>query len=237
MLTFDHVTKSYLGKKALSDVSLTFEAGKAYALAGPNGSGKSTLMKSAAGLVKPGAGAILLDGMKIGPATKARVAYMSTEPFFYDYMKIGTVGAFYADFFADFDKALFATMLRHFELEPEMKVKTLSSGMSAKLKIAATLARRADVVMLDEPLNGVDLIGRDQVKTAILKTADEKRAMIISSHLLDDLEPICDAVVMLKKGVVVLSGDMETLRAERGQSMVDLYKAEFAGQGDESWES
>lgn len=229
MLTFEHVTKSYMGKKALIDVSLTFEPGKTYALAGPNGSGKSTLMKSAAGLVKP-AGTITLNGEPIGKKTKALIAYMSTEPFYYDYMRIDTVKAFYADFYADFDAKRFDMLLKHLELEGGMKVKTLSSGMAAKLKVAATLSRKAQIVMLDEPFNGIDVLGRDQIREAILRTGYEGRTLILSSHLLDELESIVDSAVMIKKGEIVMNGDAETLRAEHGKSIVDLYKEVFAGE-------
>ena len=229
MLTFERVSKAYMGKKALSDINLIFETGKVYALAGPNGSGKSTLMKAAAGLVKPGAGTILLDGEKIGAGTKAKIAYMSTEPFYYDYMKISTVGAFYRDFFKDFDEARFRSLLAYLDLTPELKVKTLSSGMAAKLKVAATLSRRASVVMLDEPLNGIDVLGREQITNAILKTTEENRTLILSSHLLEDLEPLIDSVVLLKKGEVALTGDVESLRQTRGKSVVELYKETFAG--------
>lgn len=235
MLTFERVSKAYMGKKALTDVTLNFETGKVYALAGPNGSGKSTLMKAAAGLVKPSAGTILLNGEHIGPGTKAKIAYMSTETFYYDYMKISTVGAFYRDFFKDFDESRFHSLLSYLELTPDLKVKTLSSGMAAKLKVAATLSRRAEVVMLDEPLNGIDVLGREQITTAILKTAEESRTLILSSHLLEELEPLIDSVVLLKKGEVVLSGDVETIRQERGQSVVELYKETFAGASLE-WE-
>lgn len=235
MLTFDQVTKRYFGKKALSNVSLTFETGKVYALAGPNGSGKSTLMKAAAGLVKPSAGRITFNGGPIGARSKAQIAYMSTEPFYYDYMRIRTVCSFYRDFFPDFDEKRFLSMTEYFELPQDLRIKTLSSGMAAKLKVAATLARRAKVVMLDEPLNGIDVLGREQVTKVILKTAEEERTLILSSHLLEELEPLIDAVVLLKKGEVVLSGDVEALRAERGQSIVALYKEIFAG-AELEWE-
>ena len=156
MLKFEHVTKVYGGKKALNDLSISFQSGHVYALVGPNGSGKSTMMKAAAGLVKVNTGSVTYQDMPIGVESKKHISYMSTEPFYYDYMKIRDVGQFYADFFEDFDESRFASLLQFMQLTPDLKVKALSSGMAAKLKIAATLSRNAEVcitftLMLSEP--------------------------------------------------------------------------------------
>ena len=117
---------------------------------------------------------------------------MSTEPFYYDYMRIRDVKAFHKDFFADFDADLFDRLLTFMELTPDLKIRALSSGMAAKLKIAVTLSRRAEVIMLDEPLNGIDLIGRDQIIHTIIQATGSGATFIISSHLFDELEPIVD---------------------------------------------
>ena len=121
---------------------------------------------------------------------KKYIAYMSTEPFYYDYMRIQDVKTFHKDFFADFDPDLFDRLLTFMELTPDLKMRALSSGMAAKLKIAVTLSRRAEVIMLDEPLNGIDLIGRDQIIHTVIQATGNGATFIISSHLFDELEPL-----------------------------------------------
>ena len=224
MLLFEKAQKGYGMKKALEDINFGFEKGKVYALVGPNGSGKSTLMKTAAGLVKLTSGKCTYNGVEIGAATKSKIAYMCTEPFYYDWMRIVDVKKFYKDFFEDFDTNKFDELLKFMELTPDLKVKRLSSGMAAKLKIAATLARNAEVIMLDEPLNGIDLIGREQIINSIIKATNLETTLIISSHLFDELEPIVDDAVMLKDGKLILAGNLETIRENNGKSIVELYK-------------
>lgn len=229
MLKFEHVTKVYGGKKALNDLTLSFLPGHVYALVGPNGSGKSTMMKVAAGLVKPNSGSATYQEMPIGVESKKHIAYMCTEPFYYDYMKIQDVKQFYADFFADFDKERFDSLLQFMQLTLDMKVRSLSSGMAAKLKIAATLARNADICMLDEPLNGIDRVGRDQIIQSILRAANPNATILISSHLFDELEPIVDHIVMMANGSLILEGELEEIRTRYGKSISDLYREYFSG--------
>ena len=189
---------------------------------------KAPLMKAAAGLVKINGGTLTYKGQPIGTESKKHIAYMSTEPFYYDYMRIRDVKAFHKDFFADFDADLFDRLLTFMELTPDLKVRALSSGMAAKLKIAVTLSRRAEVIMLDEPLNGIDLIGRDQIIHTIIQATGNGATFIISSHLFDELEPIVDNVVMMKGGKVILEGELEAIRAEHGKSISDLYREIYA---------
>ena len=222
------VGKRYMRKQAVKDVSLVLEDGKIYALLGPNGSGKTTFMKMVAGLVKPTSGAIYYNNGDIGVESKKKVAYMSTEPFFYSYMTVKDVGKYYADFFDDFSMKRYEELISRMDLHMEDKAKELSSGLAAKLKIAATLARDAQLYMLDEPLNGVDIIAREQVLHTIVECATEGKTLIISSHLVDELEAIVDSVVFMKQGSVVLSGEAEEVRVERGKSIVDLYKEIYA---------
>jgi ABC-2 type transport system ATP-binding protein len=181
-----------------------------------------------AGLVKPTSGAIYYNNGEIGVESKKKVAYMSTEPFFYSYMTVKDVGKYYADFFDDFSMQRYEELISRMDLHMEDKAKELSSGLAAKLKIAATLARDAQLYMLDEPLNGVDIIAREQVLHTIVECATEGKMLIISSHLVDELEAIVDSVVFMKQGSVVLSGDAEEVREERGKSIVDLYKEIYA---------
>ena len=222
------VGKRYLGKQAVKDVDMVWNDGKIYALLGPNGSGKTTFMKMVAGLVKPTSGELYYNGKKIGVESKGSVAYMSTEPFFYSYMTVKHVGKYYADFFEDFSMVRYEELIARMDLKMTDKAKELSSGLAAKLKIAATLARDAQLYMLDEPLNGIDIIARESVIQTIVEAAEEGKTIVISSHLVDELEPIVDSVVFMKQGGVILSGDAEEIRTERGKSIVDLYKEVYA---------
>lgn len=222
------VGKRYMRKQAVRDVSLVLEDSKIYALLGPNGSGKTTFMKMIAGLVKPTEGLLSYNGEEIGVESKKHVAYMSTEPFFYSYMTVKDVGKYYADFFDDFSMERYEVLISRMDLKMTDKAKELSSGLAAKLKIAATLARDAQMYMLDEPLNGIDIIARETIIQTIVEAAADGKTILISSHLVDELEPIVDSVVFMKAGGVVLSGNAEEIRIERGKSIVDLYKEVYA---------
>ncbi len=228
MVEAKQVEKRYMRKQAVKDVNLVLEDGRVYALLGPNGSGKTTFMKMVAGLVKPTTGLLSYNGSTIGVESKRKVAYMSTEPFFYSYMTVKQVGKYFEDFFEDFSMKRYEELICRMELKMEDKAKELSSGLAAKLKLAATLARDAQLYMLDEPLNGIDIIAREQILQTIVESATEGKTIVISSHLVDELEPIVDSVVFMKQGSVVLSGDAEEVRAERGKSIVDLYKEVYA---------
>ena len=221
MLELQNITKKYITRAALDDVSLRLEAGRTCLLLGPNGSGKTTLMKLVAGLARPTSGVITFEGMPIGKATKNRVAYMPTENYFYNYMSVKDAGKYYADFFADFDPRRFHNLLSAMELEPADHIRQLSSGMAAKLRLALTLGRDAALMMFDEPLNGVDILTRTQVIDAILAGRAAGRSMLISTHLVDELEDVVDDLVFLKHGKLVLAGDKREICHGRG--LKDLY--------------
>lgn len=228
MLKCEHLTRKYLSTTAVSDLTMEIPKGRVYAMLGPNGSGKTTLMKMIAGLVKPTDGTLTFHGEPIGVKSKARVAYMPTEAYFFGYMDGEDVGKYYEDFFADFDRARYREMLEQMQLPPKVKVSKLSSGMMAKLKIAVTLARESELMMLDEPLNGIDIIAREQVIEAIKSRISPERTFLLSSHLVDELEKIVDYAVFMKSGTAVLMGTVDDLRRERGKSLVDLYKEIYA---------
>lgn len=228
MLECAGLKKTYLNKVAVEDITLELEKGKIYALLGPNGSGKTTFMKMVAGLVKPSQGQISYEGMPIGVGSKKEIAYMSTEPYFYSFMTVESVGKYYQDFFEDFDEGRYWKLISDMELNHKDKVNKLSSGMAAKLKLAVTLARKAKLYLLDEPLNGIDLIARERIITAILNVASEENTIVLSSHLVDELESVIDSVIFIKSGKNVLTGDAESIREERGQSIVELYKQIYA---------
>lgn len=224
MLDCVNVVKRYGGKFAVNGMSVAIEDAHIYGLLGPNGSGKSTWMKMAAGLIVPDEGEMRLDGVKISAETKKHIAYMPTEGYFYSYMKIKDAGRYYQDFFDDFDAQQFERLTADMDLEMNMKVRNLSSGMMAKLKIAVTLSRKAELYLLDEPLNGIDLLARDEVVNTILTNMSDNASVVISSHLVEELERIIDKAIFMKDGQIVLMGDVEEIRQERGESVTDLYR-------------
>lgn len=228
MLQCTNVTKKYMKLTAVNNISIDFAPGRIYALLGSNGSGKTTLMKMIAGLVKPTSGKITFSGIPVGIETKKHIAYMPTESYFYNYMSCADIGKYYADFFEDFSIEQYYNYLNEMHLTPDMKASKMSSGMMAKLKLAVNLSRDASVIMLDEPLNGVDIIAREQVINTVISKASPERTIIMSSHLVDELEAVIDYAVFVKDGVIVSHGDAENLRTTSGMSIVDQYKHIYA---------
>ena len=228
MLTCENLEKKYMTVTAVSDISLEIEPGKIYALLGPTGSGKTTFMKMVAGLIKLTGGNITMEGKPSGVESKKKVAYMPTEGYFYPYMTCEDVGKYYEDFFEDFSMERFKELMEKMDLKHKDKVSKMSSGMMAKLKLAVTLARDARLIMLDEPLNGIDIIAREKIINTIIAHAGENKSFILSSHLVDELEKIIDYAIFIKNGSVVTQGDAEQLREESGKSIVDMYKEIYA---------
>ncbi|MDO5423503.1 MAG: ABC transporter ATP-binding protein [Eubacteriales bacterium] len=228
MLTCKNLTKTYRNRAAVQNLTLSLSPGRIYALLGPNGSGKTTFMKMAAGLVKPTNGEILFEDQPIGIHSKEHIAYMPTESYFYAYMTGKDVGNYYHDFFQDFDSEKYFQLLETMNLDPTQKVAKMSSGMMAKLKIAVTLSRDAHLIMLDEPLNGIDIIARDKIISTILESFTPEKTFVLSSHLVDELEKVIDHAIFIKDGELVLEGEAEKLRAEYGKSIVTLYKEIYA---------
>ncbi len=229
MLKCENVVKKYMLTTAVDGISLELEPGNIYALLGPNGSGKTTLMKMIAGLVKPTSGEISFENQEIGPYSKANIAYMPTEGYFYSYMTCADIGKYYDDFFEDFSLEKYNKLLEEMELNPKAKASKLSSGMMAKLKLAVNLSRNAKLTMLDEPLNGIDIIARDTVINTIIDNFSPDKIFVLSSHLVDELERIIDSAIFIKNGKLELNGSAEELRQTNGKSIVDLYKEIYGG--------
>lgn len=223
ILECKELTKWYGDTTAVADLTLNLAEGKIYGLLGENGSGKTTWMKMVAGLVKPGHGEIIYKGHPLSYKDKNEIAYMATEPFFYDYMKVSDVGDYYADFFSDFDRKRFEDLIVKMNLLPGQKVRSLSSGMTAKLKLAATLSRRARLCLLDEPLNGIDYKAREEIVSLILEEADDKRTFVISTHLLEEVESFIEYAVFIRDGQLVDKIDLESERMRSGRSLAEIY--------------
>lgn len=218
-----NLTKSYRGKRAVSNLNVRLEEGKIYGLLGENGSGKTTWMKMMAGLAKPSQGEIFYNGHPLNYMDKNEIAYMATESFYYDYMKVSDVERYYADFFQDFNPQKFKELIARFGLDGQMKARNLSSGMNEKLRIAATLARDAKLCMLDEPLNGVDYKAREDIISIIVEEADENRTFVISTHLIEEVESFVEKAIFIKNGELIKLVDLEQERAAGGRSLAEIY--------------
>ena len=228
ILETSKLSKAFGANYAVKDADINIEKGYIYGLLGPNGSGKSSFMKMVAGLFYPSKGEAKVMGIPVGTATKKYVAFMSTEQFFYSYMTIKRVGQFYSDFYEDFNPERYEQLIDFMELDMNMKVSSLSSGMNAKLRVAATMSRNARLYMLDEPLNGIDMIAQEKIIKTIIEQSNENNAILISSHLISTLENILDRVIMIKKGKIVLQDSAEDIRENWGKSVVDVYREVFA---------
>ena len=224
MITSKDLTRKFGTKTAVDGVSLTLTPGHVYAMLGPNGSGKTTWMKMAAALMKPTSGEVLYEGKPVGVESRRHVAYMSTEPYFYPWMTVKDVGAYYGDFFEDFSAAKYESLLKEMELEGAMKTRTLSSGMMAKLKIAVTLARDAEVYMLDEPFNGIDLLARDEIRQSILRESAEDKVLLLSSHLVEEMEAVCDTAIFIRQGKLIEVRNLEEMREDNKMKKADRYR-------------
>jgi len=224
ILEINNLTKKYYNKTALDDVSFSLERGKIYGLMGPNGSGKTTLMKVIIGLHKQTSGNVLVNGVPLSYKTKASVSYMPTENFLYDSFKVKDIIKFYQDMYQDFRTDYANKILNDIGVDLDFRVSKLSSGLVGKLKVALALSRDTDIYMLDEPLNGVDVLARDIILDLIVNSYNENKVIILSSHLVSEVEKILDNVIFLKNGKIELSGNAEELRQEKGLSIENIYK-------------
>lgn len=224
MLETKNLVKKFGSKTAVDDISFAVEPGKTYLLLGPNGSGKTTWMKIAATLTKPTSGDVYLDGEPVGINSRKKISYMPTESYFYNWMRVADVGTYYRDFFEDFDTEKFKEMLARLDLAPDARVRDLSSGMNAKLRLAAAMSRYASVYLLDEPLNGIDLVARDQVLDAVIGAMTPDAAIVISSHLVEEVESIASTAVFIRHGKILEIRDTEDLRDQAGLSLADRYR-------------
>ncbi|NLJ57449.1 MAG: ABC transporter ATP-binding protein [Tissierellia bacterium] len=223
-LTISNLTKKYYNKTALKNVTLDFKPGKIYGLLGPNGSGKTTFMKVVAGLHKKTSGEVLINNMKLSYRTKAYLSYMPTENFMYDTFSVTNIVKFYNDMYEDFRKDYAEELLHSVDINFNYKIANLSSGQIAKLKVVLALSRDVNIYMLDEPLNGVDILSRDAILDIILKSFNENKIIIIATHLVNEIDKILDRVIFLKDGSIELYGQAEELRKSHQLSIEDLYK-------------
>ena len=217
LLKITNVTKKYHHFKALNNVSMTLESGKIIGLLGPNGSGKTTLIKIINGLLKDYEGEVLVDGKNVGIDSRKIISYLPDENYFQDWMYIKDVLSIFSDLYEDFDKENCLTLMNRFKLDKGMKIKEMSKGMKEKFQLSLVMSRKAKLYILDEPIAGVDPAAREVILDVILNNYEEDALVLISTHLISDLETIFDDVVFLKDGEIVLHQSTEDLRLERKQ--------------------
>jgi len=221
------ICKSYLNKKALRGVDLDITTGKIVGLLGPNGSGKTTFLKIAAGILHPSKGEILIDGHIPGVYTKSIVSYLPDNEYLLKWMKIKDAVMYFKDFYSDFDEEKARELLQFMNLDENDAVKSLSKGMKEKLKLTLVLSRKAKLYILDEPLGGVDPTAREKILNAIVNNFSKESSMIITTHLVNDIERIFDDVAFISGGEIVLKGNAEDLRRDKKMSIDELYREVF----------
>lgn len=219
--------KSYGGGFALEGLTLGLEEGRVLGLLGPNGSGKTTLIKLIAGLIRPERGAVRVCGEAPGRGTKALVSYMPERQDLPDWMRLHRLLGYFADFFADFDRAAAEEHLRRLGLDTRARVRQLSKGERQKARLALAMSRAAKLYLLDEPFGGVDPAARDYILETILAGRAPGAAVLISTHMIAELEPALDDAAFLGGGRLVMAGPAEQLRRERGMSLDALFREVF----------
>lgn len=221
------LTKSYGGTVALNNIDLTLESGKIVGLLGPNGSGKTTLIKILNGLLTPNAGTVTVDGKPIGVETKKLVAYLPDSIYLNSWMTVEQIVNYFADFYADFRKEAAYEMLSHLGIEPQKRLKTLSKGNKEKVCLILVMSRSARLYVLDEPIAGVDPAARDYVISTIINNYNPEATVLISTHLIADIEQILDEVIFLKNGNVALKQSVDGIRTQHGKSVDELFREVF----------
>lgn len=219
------VSKRYGKNQALKNVHLSFETGKIYGLLGPNGSGKSTMLKLMTGLVFPDEGTVTLNGEQVTRKTSGESAYLTELDMFYDAFTVGETIEYVASQFADFNSEKASQLLTELRLESSQKVRSLSKGNRGRLKLVTTLARDAEVILLDEPFSGLDPMVRDSIVKSLLKYIDfENQVLIIATHEIIEIEPLLDEAIAIYYGKVIGRKSVESLREEEGLSVLQWFK-------------
>jgi ABC-2 type transport system ATP-binding protein len=227
ILSCSNLTKLFGKTLALNKVSLDVEAGRVIGLLGPNGSGKTTFLKLCNGLLTPSAGEITIAGHAPGVETKAIVSYLPENSYFNDWMKVQDMLSFFGDFYTDFDAAKAGEMLKALAIEPSARIKALSKGTKEKVQLILVMARQAKLYLLDEPIGGVDPAVRDYILSTIIKNYNPEASVIISTHLIADVEQVLDEVIFLKEGQISLHEDVDAIREEKGVSVDKLFREVF----------
>ena len=227
VLECNNLTKAYGGVTALDHIDLALEPGRIIGLLGPNGSGKTTLIKLAAGLLQPSQGSILIDGQTPSPKTNAVVSYLPERIALSEWMKVTQVLDFYSDFYKDFDRLAAERMLAQLSIAPGQVLKQMSKGTKEKVQLILAMSRKAKLYLLDEPIGGVDPATRDYILHTILTNYNPDAAVVISTHLIGDVEQVLDEVVFLSRGQIALQDSCDHIRETQNKSVDELFREVF----------
>lgn len=229
VLEINGITKCYKkGYPVLNDLSLSVPSGKILGLLGPNGCGKSTLLKLVSGLLQADSGEIYIDGIKRSEETNALISYLPERPYFSGRMRIKELLDYFEDFYADFDRALAEKMLLDLNITGNPTLKSLSKGTKEKVQLVLVMSRRAKLYMLDEPIGGVDPAARDYILSTIINNYNPDASVIITTHLISDIEPAIDEFVFMNYGgQILLSGNAEEVRERENKSLDELFREVF----------
>ena len=213
---------------ALDHVDLKIEKGEILGVIGHTGSGKSTLIQHLNGLLQPTSGSVLIDGQAPGTYTHSIISYLPDRPYLSDWMRVSDLLAFFSDFYKDFDQVKADEMLKDLKIGPGQRLKVLSKGTKEKVQLILTMSRKAQLYVLDEPIAGVDPAARDYILGTILSNYSEEASVLLSTHLIADIERVLDEVVFIREGVMVLHKDVDAIREETGKSVDTLFREVFA---------
>jgi len=227
LIEFRNVTKKFGYKVALDEVNIKFEKGKIYGLLGPNGSGKTTMIKLINDLLQPTSGEILIKDCEPGVESKKIISYLPERTYLNMDMKVEELLNFFSDFYLDFDKSKALELLEKLDIAVDARLKTMSKGTKEKVQLIAVMSRKADIYILDEPIGGVDPATRDYILDTILTNFNDGASVIISTHLINDIEKILDEVIFIKDGSIYLTDDADELRTSRGMSIDEIFREEF----------
>ncbi len=223
------LTKSYgKGTPAVNNISLKLPKGKIIGLLGPNGSGKTTLIKLINGLLTADAGSIRINGVEVGSQTKANVAYLPDRSYLSENQTISQILDFFSDFYADFSRERAEGLLQDLGIDAKRKLKTLSKGNKEKVQLILVMSRRADLYVLDEPIAGVDPAARDYILRTIINNYNPEATVLISTHLISDVESVLDEVIFMRYGHLVLYTSVDNIREQHGKSVDAYFREVFA---------
>ncbi|MCH5343842.1 MAG: ABC transporter ATP-binding protein [Acetatifactor sp.] len=229
LVEITNLTKSYDGKRnALSNLNLTLTKGKIIGLLGPNGSGKTTLIKLMNGLLQPGAGSIKIGGMEVGAQTKAHVAYLPDQTYLEGGRRVSEILEYFRAFYEDFSVEKANSMLQNLGIDPSMRMNQMSKGTKEKVQLILVMSRGADLYILDEPIAGVDPAARDYILRTIINNYNPESTVMISTHLISDIENVLDEAIFIRAGQIVLHSSVDNIREEFGKSVNDYFKEVFA---------
>ena len=227
ILECNNLKKNFGSNHAVAGIDLKIDRGRIVGLLGPNGSGKTTIIKLANDLLTPTSGEILINGKKPGVETKKVVSYLPEKTYLNNWMKVSQIIEFFSDFYEDFKSEKAFDMLKRLNIDPNERLKNLSKGNKEKVQLILVMSREAELYLLDEPIGGVDPAARDYILETIISNYSENATVIISTHLISDIEKILDDVIFIKDGQIALTSSVDNIRDEKGKSVDALFREVF----------